>query len=208
MDDGRANAVSTELSSALRAAIRQAEHDDGIGALVIAGRPGRFSGGFDLNVMKSGDVGAVADMVNSGGALVTEAYGASVPVIAACTGHAVAAGALILLGCDHRVGSSADAKIGLNEVAIGMVLPDWALTIARERLSPLCLQRSVVNAQLFDSSGAVAAGFLDEIADPEAVVSTAIERATVLADLDSRAYAGTIAAFRGQVLAEMRSALP
>ncbi len=62
-------------------------------------------------------------------------YGCGVPVVAACTGSAVAAGALMLLGCDVRVGADVPAKIGLNEVAIKMVLPDWAFTIAADRLS-------------------------------------------------------------------------
>lgn len=203
MDDGRANAISTEMSTALRDAVRQAEDDDGIAAMVIAGRPGRFSGGFDLGVIKSGDVAAVMEMVKSGGSLVRDAFGASIPVVAACTGHAVAAGALILLGCDHRVGSHAESKIGLNEVAIGMVLPGWAMTIARERLSPRYLQEAVVNARLFSSSEAVAAGFLDTLVEPDAVVGAAIARAEQLATLDPAAYAGTVRAFRGSTLAAM-----
>lgn len=203
MDDGRANAVSTMLSDALRTVIRQAEQDPEVGAVVIAGRPGRFSGGFDLGVIRGGDAAAVRAMVDGGGALVTEAYGAAVPVVAACTGHAVAAGALILLGCDHRVGPDADVKIGLNEVAIGLTLPEWALAIAAERLSRRHLQASVVNAQLYNGSGAVAAGFLDRVVAPDAVIETALEHAAVLAELDPAAYAATVQALRGPTLARM-----
>lgn len=207
MDDGRANAVSVELSDALRGAIRQAENDPGIGALVIAGRAGRFSGGFDLSVIRGGDNAAIKRMVDGGGSLVLEAYAASVPVVAACTGHAVAAGALLLLGCDHRVGPDADVKIGLNEVAIGLTLPDWALAIAAERLSRRHLQGAVANAQLFNGAGAVAAGFLDAVVEPDAVVAAAVERAAALAELDPGAYAGTVKALRGPVLARMAAGL-
>ena len=207
MDDGRANAVTLALSSALRDAISQAEADPGIGAVVIAGRPGRFSGGFDLGIIRGGDPAATAEMVNGGGALVRHAYGASVPVVAACTGHAVAAGALILLGCDHRVGPDADVKIGLNEVAIGLTLPDWALAAASERLSKRYLQASVVNAQLFDGAGAVQAGFLDVAVASETVVDTAVARATELAELDPAAYAGTVKALRGPTLDRMAASL-
>ena len=84
----------------------------------------------------------------------------------------VAAGALLLLGCDHRVGPDADVKIGLNEVAIGLTLPDWALTIAQERLSRRHLQASVGNARLHDGRGAVDAGFLDAAVAPDAVLDT------------------------------------
>ena len=81
MDDGRANAMSTTMSGALRAALTRAQDDPGIGAMVIAGRSGRFSGGFDLNVIRGGDADAIREMVDSGGALVAEAYGASVPAM-------------------------------------------------------------------------------------------------------------------------------
>lgn len=203
MDDGKANALSTALSLELRAVIDRAEADDGIGALVIAGRPGRFSGGFDLGVIGSGDLDAVGTMVSAGGALVAQVYGAGIPVVAACTGHAVAAGALLLLGCDHRVGPDAAIKIGLNEVAIGLTLPDWALAVAGDRLSRRHLQASVVNARLHDGRGAVDAGFLDAAVEPDRVVDAAVAEAANLAALDPTAYAKTVTAVRGPVLARM-----
>lgn len=205
VDDGKANAMSIALTTALRAVIDRAEADDGIGAVVVAGRPGRFSAGFDLGVIQSGDAEAIGAMVSSGGALVAHAYGAGVPVVSACTGHAVAAGALFLLGCDHRVGPDADIKIGLNEVAIGLTLPDWALAIAQERLSRCHLQASVVDARLHDGQGAVDAGFLDAVVAPDEVVDTAVAEATTLAELDPRAYAATVQALRGPTLERMRA---
>ncbi len=207
MDDGKANALATSLSGELRAVIDRAEADDGVGAVVIVGRPGRFCAGFDLGVMAGGDLDAVGEMVSAGGALVAHAYGAGVPVVAACTGHAVAAGALLLLGCDHRVGPDAAIKIGLNEVAIGLTLPDWAMAIATERLSRRHLQASVVNARLVDGQGAVDAGFLDVAVAPDAVIETAIAEATALAELDPKAYAMTVKALRTPVLDRMATSI-
>lgn len=207
MDDGKANALATSLSGELRAVIDRAEADDGVGAVVIVGRPGRFCAGFDLGVMAGGDLDAVGEMVSAGGALVAHAYGAGVPVVAACTGHAVAAGALLLLGCDHRVGPDAEIKIGLNEVAIGLTLPDWAMAIAAERLSRRHLQASVVNARLVDGRGAVDAGFLDVAVAPDEVVDTAIAEATALAELDPKAYAMTVKALRTPVLERMATSI-
>jgi enoyl-CoA hydratase len=204
VDDGKANAFSVQMLAAIDAQIDIAEADDGIGAVVIAGNSRAFFAGFDLNVIRGGDRAAIAELVSAGGAMVRRAYGCSVPVVAACTGHAVAAGALLLLGCDHRVGPDAPVKIGLNEVAIALTLPDWAMTISKERLSRRHLQRCVANARLLDGSGAVEAGYLDEAVSPDAVVDRALAVAADLAEtLDARAYAGTVRALRGDVLAEM-----
>lgn len=203
-DDGRANALSTAVSTELSAALSAATDDTEIGAVVLAGRDGLFSGGFDLKTIQSGDTNAISEMVDRGGALCTQIYGAPVPVVAACTGHAVAAGALMVLACDLRVGVDGPVKIGLNEVAIGLTLPGWALVLAGDRLSRRHLQSSIALAQLHDGPGAVDAGYLDVVVDADRVLSHAVERATELADqLDRKAYAQTIAAIRGPALAAM-----
>lgn len=203
IDDGKANALSGALLAEINAALDQAETDDEVKAIVIAGRYGRFSGGFDLDVMRSGDFPAIVHLVADGGALVRRLYGGPKPVVAACTGHAVAAGALILLGCDVRVGADADVKIGLNEVAIGMVLPRWAQTIATDRLSQRARQRSIVNAHLYNGANATDAGFLDIAVNPDQVLARAHSEAVALTALDLRAYAQTVSEFRGEILATM-----
>lgn len=200
LDDGKANAISLSIIDALMAAIDEAEADPAISALVLHGRPGRFSAGFDLEVVRSSDLAAISTLVTRGGALVHRLYGCGVPVIAACTGHALAAGALVLLGCDLRIGSDADCKIGLNEVAIGMVLPDWAMTISVERLSRRHLQRAVATARITGSAGAVEAGYLDEVVAPDQVLTAALAAGNEMMGLNRRAYAGTIRALRGETL--------
>jgi enoyl-CoA hydratase len=203
LDDGKANALSPSIIAAISAAVDQAESDDAIGALVLHGREGKFCAGFDLSVMRGGDIAAMAALVSDGGDLVRRLYGSAVPVVAACTGHALAAGALILLGCDVRVGADVDCKIGLNEVAIGMVLPDWALSLAVERLSRRHLQLAVATARVTGAAGAVDVGFLDDVVPADDVLEMAVARATALAGLSARAYAGTVRALRGELLDRM-----
>jgi len=204
LDDGKANALTADAIAQIRSHIDEAAADESIVAVVIAGRENRFSGGFDLGVMMADDVQAIVGLVADGGDLVADAFDAPIPVIAACTGHAVAAGSLLLLGCDVRVGAVGDFKIGLNEVAIGMVVPDWAMTIAETRLSKRHIQRCIANARLLNSKEACDAGFLDEAVAPDAVVDRAIELAAEFAALDATAYAGTMEAFRAATAATMR----
>jgi enoyl-CoA hydratase len=203
LDDGKANALSGELIAAIGAAIDDAEADDSVAGVVVHGRDGRFCAGFDLAVMRGDELEAIVALVSDGGDLVRKIYGCGLPVVAACTGHALAAGALLLLGCDVRVGADVECKIGLNEVAIGMVLPDWAMTIARERLSTRHVQRAVANARVTDARGAVEAGYLDEVVAAGDVLDVAVARAGELASLDRLAYRATVRSLRGDVLATM-----
>lgn len=203
MDDGKANALSSSMIADISAALAEAESDEAVVAAVLAGREGRFSAGFDLSVVRSGDASAITSLVADGGQLVRTIYGCGVPVVAACTGHALAAGALMLLGSDVRVGADGPFKVGLNEVAIGMTLPDWAHTIAGERLSNRHIQRAIANARVTAPADAIDVGFLDRVVAPDKVVETAIEEATAMSALDLGAYRRTMRGFRKPALERM-----
>ncbi len=204
LDDGRANAMTFEVIAAIREAIVAADEDPDVRAVVIHGRPGRFSAGFDLSVIQGDDPQAVRNLVADGGDLAHLIYGCGVPVVAACTGHAIAMGALLLMACDVRVGADLEAKVGLSEVAIGMAMPDWAITLAAERLSRRHLQRAVANARLTVPSEAVNVGFLDEVVPAEEVLERAVAIAADLAaTLHPKAYALTVKAMRGDMLDRM-----
>lgn len=203
LDDGKANALSSAMIEAITAAIDEAEAADEVHAVVLHGREGKFSAGFDLSVMLGDDVAAIATLVADGGELVRKIYASGVPVVAACTGHALAAGALILLACDLRIGSDRPCKIGLNEVAIGMTLPDWALTLAGERLSTRHLQRAIPTARITDGAGAVDVGYLDEVVADADVLDAAVAQAAEFAGLSSKAYAVTVHKMRGDAVSKM-----
>lgn len=199
MDDGKANAVSPELLRELNAALDAVESDVDAAVLVLTGRPGRFSAGFDLSVMRGG-VEAARSLVVDGGRLALRLYGFPKPLVAACTGHALALGAIFLLASDFRVGADGDFKIGLNEVAIGLTLPDFGVQLALERLSKRHVSRAAIEAEIYAPSGARDAGFLDEVASAESLLERALSEAKRLAALDGRAFAATKARFRGSLI--------
>lgn len=200
IDDGKANALSLALLADLHGVVDMLDLDETVGALVLHGRPGMFSAGFDLSVVRGGDVDAGARLLGSGADLFRRLYGAPVPVVAACTGHAVAGGAFLLLASDMRVGADLACRIGLNEVAIGFVFPAWAITLCEERLSPRHRQRSVMLAELTGPVEAVDAGFLDTVVPAQDVLPLALARAGEYAAFSRAAYAGNVIAARGRVL--------
>ena len=145
--------------------------------------------------------------MTDGGELITRLFGSEVPVVIACTGHAVAAGALLLLGADARVGAAGAFRIGLIETQIGLVLPRWAVELSRERLSPRQFQFATVGAQMYDPQGALDAGFLDAVVEPDALDARAVEEATRWAELPRAAYHGQVRMNRGAVLGRLAEAV-
>ena len=162
--NGKANALSHDVFESLNAALDKAEQDKAI--VILTGQPGMFSGGYDLKEMQKGPKEAMA-LVKVGSSLARRLSAFPLPVIVACSGHAIAKGAFILLSVDYRIGVQGSFKLGLNEVAIGMTMHHAGIEIARHRLAPSYFYRSVVNAEIFNPEGAVSAGFLDETVAPE-----------------------------------------
>jgi enoyl-CoA hydratase len=204
MDDGKANALSEAMIDALVAALERAEKE--ASAMLLVGRPDRFCAGFDLKVMMSSPAAAKA-LLTRGADLLMKLYGAKIPLVAACTGHALAGGALVLLTADVRIGAVGAYRIGLNEVAIGLPVPVLAMELARDRISTNELVNATLLARIYDPTEAVRAGYLDATADPAAVLDRAKEEATRLAALPRTAFEPTKVRLRGKTIAHVRSTL-
>jgi enoyl-CoA hydratase len=188
MDDGKANAFGFDMMSALSDALKKSESDAGV--VLLTGRPGIFSAGFDLKVMNKGQQ-AMADMIGQGANLLMDLFLHPQPIVMVCSGHSLAAGALILLTGDYRVGIDGEFKIGLNETAIGMTMPHFGIELARDRLGSKTLTQAVLNAQLYNPKEAVDIGYLDQSVDKNQLEFTVQEKLKSLLSLDGKAFAAS-----------------
>lgn len=204
LDDGKANAIGPDTVAALDEALTRAETE--AGALLIIGREGKFSAGFDLSVMTSG-VEAMQGLVRSGAELLVRLYASPLATVAACTGHALAMGSLLLLASDTRIGADGPFKLGLNEVAIGMGLPIFAVELARDRLSPRHFTAATVQGQVFDPAGAVEAGYLDRLVRADELEAASRDEAGRLAQLRRGAVGHTKARARQATVDHIRATL-
>ncbi|MBL6951337.1 MAG: crotonase/enoyl-CoA hydratase family protein [Alphaproteobacteria bacterium] len=204
MDDGKANAFGMEMMAALTAGLDRAAALADV--VVIMGRPGLLSGGFDLKVI-NGPKAGVRAMVDAGAALLLKIYMHPQPVIIACTGHAVAAGALLLCAGDYRIGVSGDYKIGLNETAIGLSLPTFGLELARDRLDNRYLNMATLGAELYPPTMAVTVGYLDQAERPGDFNAALAAKAAQLRALDREAYVLAKQRLRGAQEAVIRASL-
>jgi len=187
MNDGKANVMSVEMLSALHEAFDKAERDRAIVILTARGR--HFSGGFDLNVFTRGSASEIHTMLKLGGELALRILSFPRPVVAACNGNAFPMGAFLILSSDIRIGAKGIHKIGMNEVAIGLVVPRFAVEVARQRLTPPYFNRAVGTGQMFDPEEAVTAGFFDwtvPATDLDVAAQRAAEALTAI-DLDAHA---------------------
>src|ERR1700759_3985864 len=178
-DDGKANALSFDAIDAVSTALTAAETD--AKAAVLLGREGKFSAGFDLSIMQGSPDGA-KNLLGAGAELGLQVFEAPVPVVLGVTGHALAMGGILTTCADYRVGAQGPYKIGLNEVAIGMPVPQFAVEMCRDRIVKTWFTRCVQHAHICSPDEAAAAGFLDEVVALDEVKARCPAIAQQLAD--------------------------
>jgi enoyl-CoA hydratase len=204
LNNGKVNAISPEVIGELNVCLDRSEADGAI--VILTGQPGILSGGYDLKVMTSGPENAIA-LVAAGSTLARRMLAHPLPIVVACPGHAVAKGAFILLSADYRIGVEGPFRIGLNEVEIGMTMHHVGIELARDRLRKSYLNRSVINAEMFSPDQALAAGFLDAVVAPDALMATARAVAQDMKRLNMSAHAKTKVKMRAGLLQTLDTAI-
>jgi len=204
IDDGNVNVMSLGMQADIASAVDRAERDDAV--LVLWGRPGVFSAGFDLEVLGRGSEES-AQMVLGGFELAHRLLAYSRPVLVVSTGHAIAMGAFLVLCGDYRIAVSTPARLTANEVAIGLTMPRAATELLRQRLTPAAFQRAVLLAEVFDPTEAVSAGFIDEVVDPDSLDARIAEITSAMVGLDRNAQCATKRRTRAPLLAVLADAI-
>lgn len=203
IDDGKVNALSTEVLGEIGQALDAAESAGAV--TVLRGREGIFSAGFDLPTFQRGREASV-EMVRAGAQLVERLLAFPRPVLAVCTGHAYPMGAFLMLASDVRFAVAGPWRIGMNEVAIQLTVPRFALELARHRLTPPGFAR-ITTAPMFSPEEAMRLGYVDRVVDAERLDAAVEEEVSRLRALDMPSYTATKARINEGVLGAIRAAV-
>lgn len=204
-DDGKANVVGVQFLDDINVLLDRAEAEQP-GAIILRGRDGMFSGGFDLGEFKKGPEAGLA-MVKRGFELLVRLYSFPTPLVAACTGHSIAMGAFITMACDYRVGSRGAFKMSLPETAIGMDLPAILVELTAARIAKHHMTRVALQSEVYNPDQAIEAGFIDEVVEADALTTRTNEVAERLAKLPAKQYAANKLAIRAGTLQAMQDDL-
>jgi enoyl-CoA hydratase len=189
LDDGKANVFSYDMLSALNECLNEVPKDSG--SLVIAGREGIFSGGFDLKTLGSGDVDAIIKMVSLGYKTLLELYSFPRPIVAAVSGHSVALGIFVTCCADYRIAINGQYICQANEVRNNMDIPIQIMEIVKARVNKRFFYKAVLHGDPLSMQESIEAGYLDELASSKDFMNRVIEKAEDLATLGHPFYEKT-----------------
>ena len=186
LDDGKANVFSPNMIQDVNECLDKVPLESG--ALIITGRQGMFSAGFDLKIISAGDFQATMDMSLSGFKLLSRLFSFPRPILAACSGHGIALGTFLLCCCDYRIGVKGDFMIGANEMRTNMVIPIPILELINHRISSSHKYRAILGAEMYSIENGIDAGLIDEVVDPGNLMETAMLKAKDLASMGHPSY--------------------
>jgi enoyl-CoA hydratase len=164
LDDGKVNALGLAVLAELHSHLDRSLEDDAA-ALIVSGRPGVFCAGFDLGELRSDDSTRETlrcSLID----LELRMFEFQRPIIIACTGHALAAGAALLLSADRRIGIDGPFRLGFNEVTMGAAISAATVELARYRMSMPWFE-SLISGETFQPIAAQSAGLLDVVVESE-----------------------------------------
>ncbi len=167
------NALDADLIRGLREAI-EAAPGQGARAILLSGRPGMFSGGLDVPSLLQLDREGMQKVWNDFFGLLAAIARSPVPIVAAITGHSPAGGAVLSIYCDYRIMARGPFRIGLNEVQVGLTVPEIVQGALRRLLGSHRAERLMVAGAMIEAEQALAVGLVDELIETELVVGRAI----------------------------------
>lgn len=201
LDSGTRNVLTLQAVAELAGAISA---DPEAPVVVLSGRADGFCAGLDNATLAKGKLEREELLAAMGELLYSTLVGPT-RVVAVCAGHAVAAGAMLLLVADQRIGARGAYKLGFTEPRLGMPLPELPALLARERLDRRRLHELTALGRTVGPEEAAQVGFLDTLVEEPGLRDAAVERASELAVLSDVAYQGTIASVWGAALGRIRA---
>ncbi|MCR4316278.1 MAG: crotonase/enoyl-CoA hydratase family protein [Planctomycetes bacterium] len=198
MDDGKANAIDQLWIDELNLAMDEGEKD-GIGAIVLTGRPGRFCGGLNLKVLPTLSADALNAVILDYRKVTARMFLYPKPLIIACSGHAIAGGAVTLLCGDVRIGIDGPYETGLTEVAIGIALPSLVLGIVRHSLAPQWFAEAALIARRYNAEDALKVGYYNYIVPEAELMAKALDVASDAANVNLSSFRTTKERDRGAI---------
>lgn len=192
------NALNLGLVRALRSAVDESVRS-GARGIVLSGAQGLFSAGVDVPALLQCDHAGAREYWREFFSLCSTLACAPIPLVAAITGHSPAGGAVLALLCDYRVMAQGPYRIGLNEVQVGLVVPDCIQLALRRVVGTWRAERLLVSGAMIESADALACGFVDELTGVDQVTTRALHWLGELLALPSHAMLTTRALARADL---------
>lgn len=165
LDRGKSNAINMEMMSELSQMVSNVEKDDQIGGLLLTGKEGFFSSGLDLIALYGLNEKEAREFWQRFMALTTQLLAFPKPMAVSITGHSPAGGCVLSLCADYRVMAKGEYIIGLNEIPVGVIAPEFIFHLYSFWVGERKAYQMLLEGKLNSPEEALKIGLVDELVD-------------------------------------------
>lgn len=176
LNRGKSNAINSEMVAELSRMIGDIENDDSIGGLILTGKEGFFSAGLDLIELYNYDEARIRSFWNDFLSFVTLLAAFKKPLISAISGHSPAGGCVLALCSDYRIMAEGKYIIGLNEVPVGIIVPDSIFHLYAFWIGNGKAYQYLMEGKLMAPQEALSTGLINEVVKGESLLSAAEQK--------------------------------
>jgi enoyl-CoA hydratase/carnithine racemase len=196
----KVNAINRAMTEELNETFANLAEAEQVEAAILVGRGNVFSAGLDLFEIFDYDEEAFDRFWASFHRAIVQMLGFPKPLVAAVNGHAPAGGCVFAMCCDHRVMADGEFHIGLNEVPVGIVMPNALVELTKWRVGPTKAEHMLLNGSLMTAKEAHALGLVEDYCPQAEVEIWAETRVTKWLGMHRDAWRKTKAALRKPLL--------
>lgn len=203
LDRGKSNAINIEMMQELHQIIANIESDDQIGGLLLTGKEGFFSAGLDLIALYNHNEEEVKLFWDNFIGLSMKLMSFKKPMVVALNGHSPAGGCVLALCADYRVMAKGEFIIGLNEIPVGIIAPDFIFHAYEFWLGKRTAYQMLLEGKLVSPNEALKIGLIDEVVDANIILNTAERKIRTYMSFEPNTWQQSKLNLRRDLLARM-----
>lgn len=188
LDRGKSNAINTEMLQELNNLLKSIENDDSISGIILHGKDRFFSSGLDLIELYDYNEVQIREFWILFLDFVNTFVSFKKPSVAAISGHSPAGGCVLSLCCDYRIMVDGEFIIGLNEVPVGIIVPEGIFHLYSFWIGQAKAYRYLLEGKLLNPQQALEVGLIDEVVSPEKLRSRAEKQLLSFIQFDAETW--------------------
>lgn len=205
LNRGRSNPINAEMLAELISAVKELEANEEVNGLIITGKEGFFSAGIDLIEIYNYNEQQSKDFWTSFLLMQTTLAAFKKPFVAAITGHAPAGGCIMALCSDYRVMANGNFRIGLNEIPVGIIVPEAVFNLYAFWLGKRKAYQYLLEGKLLNVGEALQDGLVDEVVEPAEVLAVAEKKIRLYMKMNAETWQQSKLNLRKGLIAQMQA---
>lgn len=188
LDRGKSNAINEVMLDELKKMVISIEQDPHIFGIILTGKHGFFSAGLDLIELYEYREEQMKVFWAKFLDLVKTLTSFKKPIISAISGHSPAGGCVLAICCDYRIMAEGEFIIGLNEVPVGIMVPDSIFELYAFWIGKGNAYRSLLEGRLMSPAEAKTVGLIDATSPIDSLMTAALKKMKVYLQLEQTTW--------------------